>query len=122
MTKSVTKVKINMPTFVKRVRRTYQNKRNIIAADGAYLEDGKVDIIGAGLSKEQLKVVSRNTLNSQSITSLVKQGIVQVDKRYVERLGNLQAAHDNGDKEAVRLRLRHLEASVKKNYPAAFRK
>lgn len=121
MTKTNKSVKLNMPTFVKRVRKTYETNRKKISADGVYVDGNKVCIIGAGLSKKQLQTIVKAEGNFDSVSGLINRGVLQVDKKYAERLENLQNAFDSGDRETVRLRLRHLEASVKKAYPKSFK-
>ena len=120
--KTETSVKLNMPAFVKRVRKTWDSNREKISADGDYVDElGRVDIIGAGLTPRQLKVITDQGDNSNTIDNLIRSGTVVVEKQYAERLAKLQDAYDNGNKEQVRLRFRHLEASVKKAYPQQFK-
>lgn len=118
MTKQVTQIKINMPTFVKRAKKTWATNKAKVSARGVYKQGKCVCIIGAGLTPKQLAVISRKGLNTTHIAQLIEDKIVVVDKKYVERLDALQEVFDNchitprEKNEAIRLKLRHLEASV----------
>ena len=123
-TKTKTQVKINVPTFVKRLRKTWDKKGGKGFAVGVTFDKKTKtpDIIGAGLTPKQLKVLSCNTLNTYAFPELVSDGLVSIDKRYVDRLTALQDINDtvgltdSQKREKLRLKLRHLEASVQKTF------
>lgn len=118
MTKQVTQIKINMPTFVKRAKKTWATNKAKVSARGVYKQGKCVCIIGAGLTPKQLAIISRKGWNKTPIEQLIVDNVVVVDSKYVKRLDALQEVFDNDyitpreKNEAIRLKLRHLEASV----------
>lgn len=114
---------LHLPSYVKRVRKVLDNNPEILKRGACEYKckNGSTCIIGAGLTKKQLNIVGTHQWNTENVQQLIENNVMRVDKRYAKRLRNLQLSFDQGTKEQTRLRFRHLEESVKKNFPASFK-
>lgn len=118
---------LNMPAFVKRVRKALDNKTIAIldknySATACYYEyaDGTNCVIGSGLPKTVIAELKDRDRNGSGLSELIEDGLIKVPEKFKDRLLALQDAHDNEDVKGMRSKFRHLEASVKKQYPASF--
>lgn len=119
--------KLNLPVFVKRVRKAMDAKTIDVLTDKFdneagcfYSVDGRTCVIGAGLPATVVSKIVAQDFNDSTLSTLIEHNFVSIDEKFKDRLIRLQKAHDEGDAKAMRSRFRHLEASVKKKYPASF--
>lgn len=120
--------KINMPVFVKRARKAIDAKNVDVLHEKFnnelgcfYSKDGRTCIIGAGLPDQVVRRIKARGLNESTVDTLVDHGVLALPEKYADRLVKLQQAHDEGDAKLMRGRFRHLEASVKRDYPNSFK-
>lgn len=122
-------VKVNMPTLVKKMRKAIDAKKvdifeskNVDQVACMYSpRAGKSGcIIGVGLTPKQKAAINKDANNESNIETVISHKTLDIPAKYHSRLILLQEAHDNYNKKALRSRFRHLEASVKKDFPKSF--
>lgn len=125
---SVPAYKVNMPVFIKRARKAIDAKKVDVLSDKFdnaagcfYAKDGRTCIVGAGLPDPVIRRIKARGLNESDVATVIEHGVISIPTKYVNRIKKLQQAHDEGDAKLMRDRFRHLEASVKRDYPNSFK-
>lgn len=118
---------LKMPIFIKRARKAIDKKSVDVLHEKFdnesgcfYSKDGRTCIIGSGLPDTVIRRIKARGLNESNLETVIDHGVLVVPDKYRDRLMALQSAHDEGDKRLMRSRFRHLEASVKRDFPKSF--
>lgn len=125
-------LEINMPEFTNRMVAAHKARKTGAQChkglcNNTY-EDGTHCIIGSGLPEGFIRAIDEE--NDMGIATLVNRNYISIPNKYLDRLVEIQRAHDNactdiGKSRATELknlrdRLRKFAITIKRDYPEAY--